>query len=47
MAKRTPEGGRFWNPQNQWDCSKSPWGELIADVESVVLWWFPRDALLS
>lgn len=30
MAKRTPEGGRFWNPEKQWDCSNSPWGELIA-----------------
>ncbi len=30
MSKRTPEGGRFWNPQKQWDCSDSPWGELVA-----------------
>ena len=30
MGKRTPEGGRFWDPQKQWDCSNSPWGELIA-----------------
>jgi quinoprotein glucose dehydrogenase len=30
MGKRTPEGGRFWNPQKQWDCSDSPWGELVA-----------------
>jgi quinoprotein glucose dehydrogenase len=30
MGKRTPEGGRFWNPQKQWDCSNSPWGELVA-----------------
>jgi quinoprotein glucose dehydrogenase len=30
MGKRTPEGGRFWNPAKQWDCSDSPWGELVA-----------------
>jgi quinoprotein glucose dehydrogenase len=30
MGKRTPEGGRFWNPDKMWDCSDSPWGELVA-----------------
>ena len=30
LSKRTPEGGRFWNPAKQWDCSDSPWGELVA-----------------
>jgi glucose dehydrogenase len=30
MGKRTPEGGRFWNPEKMWDCSDSPWGELVA-----------------
>jgi glucose dehydrogenase len=30
MAKRTPEGGRFWDPAKMWDCSDSPWGELVA-----------------
>ena len=30
LNKRTPEGGRFWNPAKQWDCSDSPWGELVA-----------------
>ena len=30
MGKRTPEGGRFWDPGKQWSCSEPPWGELVA-----------------
>ena len=30
MSKRTPEGGRFWDPEKQWSCSEPPWGELVA-----------------
>ena len=30
MNKRTPEGGRFWDPEKQWSCSAPPWGELVA-----------------
>ena len=30
MNKRTPEGGRFWDPDKQWSCSAPPWGELVA-----------------
>jgi glucose dehydrogenase len=30
MAKVTPEGGRFWEPQKRYSCSAPPWGELIA-----------------
>ena len=30
LGKRTPEGGRFWDPEKQWSCSEPPWGELVA-----------------
>jgi quinoprotein glucose dehydrogenase len=30
MSKRTPTGGRFWDPAKRWDCSAPPWGELVA-----------------
>ncbi len=30
LTKRTPEGGRFWDPAKQWSCSEPPWGELVA-----------------
>jgi quinoprotein glucose dehydrogenase len=30
MLKRTPEGGRFWDPAKRWSCSEPPWGELVA-----------------
>jgi quinoprotein glucose dehydrogenase len=30
MAKRTPEGQRFWDPAKRWSCSEPPWGELVA-----------------
>ena len=30
LGKRTPEGGRFWDPERQWSCSEPPWGELVA-----------------
>jgi quinoprotein glucose dehydrogenase len=30
LGKRTPEGGRFWDPERQWGCSEPPWGELVA-----------------
>ena len=30
LGKRTPEGGRFWDPAKQWSCSEPPWGELVA-----------------
>jgi quinoprotein glucose dehydrogenase len=30
MSKRTPEGGRFWDPAKRWSCSEPPWGELVA-----------------
>jgi quinoprotein glucose dehydrogenase len=29
-SKRTPEGGRFWDPDKRWSCAEGPWGELIA-----------------
>jgi glucose dehydrogenase len=28
--KVTPEGGRFWEPKQQYPCNEPPWGELIA-----------------
>jgi glucose dehydrogenase len=28
--KVTPEGGRFWEPENRYPCNEPPWGELIA-----------------
>jgi quinoprotein glucose dehydrogenase len=30
LNKRTPEGGRFWDPEKRWSCSEPPWGELVA-----------------
>jgi glucose dehydrogenase len=30
MSKRTPEGGRFWDPAKRWSCTEPPWGELVA-----------------
>jgi len=30
LGKRTPEGGRFWDPVKRWNCAAPPWGELIA-----------------
>jgi quinoprotein glucose dehydrogenase len=30
MSKRTPEGGRFWDPVKRWSCAEPPWGELVA-----------------
>ena len=30
MVKRTPEGGRFWDPAKRWSCTEPPWGELVA-----------------
>ncbi len=30
LGKRTPEGGRFWDPTKRWNCAQPPWGELIA-----------------
>jgi glucose dehydrogenase len=30
MVKRTPEAGRFWDPEKRWSCTEPPWGELVA-----------------
>jgi quinoprotein glucose dehydrogenase len=30
LNKRTPEGGRFWDPNKRWSCAPPPWGELVA-----------------
>ncbi len=30
LAKITPEGGRFWQPDTRYSCAPPPWGELVA-----------------
>jgi glucose dehydrogenase len=46
MSKRTPEGGRFWDPVKKWSCSEPPWGELVAVSANTgdVAWRMPFGA---